>query len=191
MSLPNTIIGRIPYPGYSTKDQSGYSSPLDEMVNNKTVKFGGNNLIRTLSKTWKSNTLTKVPSIYVYLFPHPVDISKMENIPFYEAIWDTGNHTTGISRNTARRLHLLPTGRKAEVKDASGNRYMVDTYNVAIYFDDNFYTTVEVRELLMDEFDVLIGMDIIQQGDFAITNSDGRTTISFRVPSQTVIDFEK
>ena len=39
------------------------------------------------------------------------------------------------------------------------------------------------------EFDVLIGMDIITQGDFAVTNRCGRTKFSFRFPSQADIDF--
>ena len=40
-----------------------------------------------------------------------------------------------------------------------------------------------------DGFDVLIGMDIITKGDFAITNPDGTTKFSFRIPSQADIDF--
>ncbi|QGW29930.1 hypothetical protein GLV81_00050 [Phnomibacter ginsenosidimutans] len=32
-------------------------------------------------------------------------------------------------------------------------------------------------------------MDLITRGDFAITNQGGKTTISFRVPSNTTIDF--
>jgi len=39
------------------------------------------------------------------------------------------------------------------------------------------------------DFDVLIGMDIITRGDFAVTNKDGKTCFSFRVPSFEVIDF--
>jgi uncharacterized protein YchJ len=39
--------------------------------------------------------------------------------------------------------------------------------------------------------DVLIGMDIITRGDFAVTNSDGRTTFSYRWPSTKRIDFVK
>ncbi|MBI2623199.1 MAG: hypothetical protein HYW65_01315 [Candidatus Liptonbacteria bacterium] len=36
---------------------------------------------------------------------------------------------------------------------------------------------------------LLIGMDIISMGDFAVTHADGKTTLSFRVPSMTEIDF--
>ena len=37
--------------------------------------------------------------------------------------------------------------------------------------------------------DVLIGMDIIGQGDFAITHPDGKTKFTFQIPPQADIDF--
>lgn len=37
--------------------------------------------------------------------------------------------------------------------------------------------------------DLLIGMDIISLGDFAITNVNGKTIFSFRLPSVSIIDF--
>ena len=37
--------------------------------------------------------------------------------------------------------------------------------------------------------DILIGMDIIGVGDFAVTNRDGKTKFSFRLPSRADIDF--
>ena len=37
--------------------------------------------------------------------------------------------------------------------------------------------------------DILIGMDVIGKGDFAVCNVWGNTTFSFRVPSVGVVDF--
>ena len=37
--------------------------------------------------------------------------------------------------------------------------------------------------------DVLIGMDIIGLGDFAVSNFRGKTTFTFRIPSLKEIDF--
>ena len=37
--------------------------------------------------------------------------------------------------------------------------------------------------------DILIGMDVISQGDFAVTNVGGKSKFSFRVPSSIHIDF--
>lgn len=39
--------------------------------------------------------------------------------------------------------------------------------------------------------DVLIGMDVITQGDFTVTNKGGVTVFSFRYPSAVHIDFVK
>jgi hypothetical protein len=36
----------------------------------------------------------------------------------------------------------------------------------------------------LDNYDVLIGMDIITETDFLITNADGKTTFLFRTPSE-------
>jgi hypothetical protein len=38
--------------------------------------------------------------------------------------------------------------------------------------------------------DILIGMDIISKGDFAISNYDGKTQFSFRLPSQQDVDYK-
>jgi hypothetical protein len=38
-------------------------------------------------------------------------------------------------------------------------------------------------------FGAIIGMDIIRRGDFAITNANGKTKMSFRMPSLKAIDF--
>jgi len=39
--------------------------------------------------------------------------------------------------------------------------------------------------------DVLVGMDIIGAGDFAVTNLNGKTVFTFRLPSCECIDFAK
>ena len=74
--------------------------------------------------------------------------------------------------------------------------------NIADYFKDleikieylhSDIDTVErmelIRGLRQGNFDVLIGMDIIGSGDFAITNHKGKTVFSFRIPSIGRIDF--
>ncbi|GHT95342.1 hypothetical protein FACS1894141_3770 [Spirochaetia bacterium] len=33
-----------------------------------------------------------------------------------------------------------------------------------------------------DDFEVIIGMDLITQGDLAISNDGGKTVLSFRIP---------
>ena len=42
---------------------------------------------------------------------------------------------------------------------------------------------------VLKDTDVLIGMDIINRGDFAVTNQNRKTKFSFRFPSIGDIDF--
>jgi hypothetical protein len=44
-------------------------------------------------------------------------------------------------------------------------------------------------EDIVGDFGVIIGMDVITSGDFAITNTDDKTWVSFRVPSMGRIDY--
>jgi hypothetical protein len=55
-----------------------------------------------------------------------------------------------------------------------------------------FFAYQEILEFqdTSDNCDIIIGMDIITQGDFAITNFGGNTFFSFRMPSIQTIDFE-
>lgn len=46
-----------------------------------------------------------------------------------------------------------------------------------------------VEAKLQDGLDLLIGMDVISQGDMSITNFNGNTVMSFRVPSKVEVDF--
>ena len=50
---------------------------------------------------------------------------------------------------------------------------------------------IRVTEGAIADVDVLIGMDIICMGDFAVTNKDGRTNFTFRIPSLECLDFVK
>ena len=42
---------------------------------------------------------------------------------------------------------------------------------------------------IIDNFGFLIGMDIIGRGDFTITHFDGKTVMSFRIPSVLKVDY--
>lgn len=42
---------------------------------------------------------------------------------------------------------------------------------------------------IVGNFGAIIGMDIIAQGDFSITNHDGVTLMTFRIPSVAPIDY--
>ena len=84
---------------------------------------------------------------------------------------------------------LVPTGRK-KVTGVHGEKE-VATFLVNISLPNNvsiYGVPVTLGDFGKDA-DVLIGMDIINRGDFAVTNLNGITKFSFRFPSQVHIDF--
>ncbi|MBI4382812.1 MAG: SEC-C domain-containing protein [Nitrospinae bacterium] len=66
----------------------------------------------------------------------------------------------------------------------------VPLYKMCIYIPNGVYfDSVHVTEGEIAGGDVLIGMDIISKGDFAVTNKENTTVFSFRIPSLEHIDF--
>jgi predicted aspartyl protease len=107
----------------------------------------------------------------------------------YTAIWDTGATSSVITQKVADECGLKPIG-MTRAFTANGLKYC-SVYLVSIFLPNKVIApAVRVTEgILSDNEDVLIGMDIISQGDFAITNLNGKTIFSFRTPSLTTIDF--
>lgn len=111
----------------------------------------------------------------------------------YRAIWDTGATGTVITSNVVSGLGLQPSG-KVTVQGVGQAgipaEHICDTYLVNVYLPNNVIIVgVRVSENSIAGCDVLVGMDIIGHGDFAITNHDGKTTWTFRTPPCEEIDF--
>jgi hypothetical protein len=109
----------------------------------------------------------------------------------FTAIWDTGATNSAVTQTVIDQCLLKPTG-ITEVHTASGN-YRTETYLVSIFLPSRVVVpSVKVTKgMLTSGFDVLIGMDVIGQGDFAVTHKDNKTVFSFRMPSIECIDFVK
>lgn len=108
------------------------------------------------------------------------------------AIWDTGATSCAISKATVDKLGLVPTG-FCTVQTANGSA-LKNTYTIDIRLP-NGVTIQKIVASEVDELsggcDALIGMDVICLGDFSITNHQGNTCMSFRVPSAHEIDYVK
>jgi len=101
-----------------------------------------------------------------------------------KALWDTGANRSCVSVKMAKRLGLL----KIDTSDTSG---VSGVFSSFVHLIDivlpNMISVrnVRVTEFIDDgDFDVIIGMDIITCGDFAISNYGRKTVVSFRVPAQ-------
>jgi predicted aspartyl protease len=109
----------------------------------------------------------------------------------YKAIWDTGASGSVITKKIVEELNLKPTG--MVTVNTAGGQNIVNTYIVDVLLPNKvIYGNLKVTEgKIYGGIDVLIGMDVISQGDFAVTNYNGKTVFSFKFPSDECIDFVK
>ncbi len=114
--------------------------------------------------------------------PSAVDPNRQKKFITFKAIWDTGATNTVITENVAKQVALNPTG-MTETYGVHGKN-IVHTYIIDILLPNNVcIPNIQVTEgILFSEVDILIGMDIIQLGDFNISNSSGKTTFSYCLP---------
>jgi hypothetical protein len=109
-----------------------------------------------------------------------------------KAIWDTGASGSAITKKVAQQLGLIPSG-MAHVNTANGIATQM-TYTVDIGLPNKVIIQGIVAtqvDALAAGCDALIGMDVITLGDFSVTNHNGSTCMSFRVPSGHEIDYVK
>lgn len=80
-------------------------------------------------------------------------------------------------------LGLLPYG-KGGVTGIGGDQ-VTDTYLINIGLSNGeIIHNLEVFATDIEDYDLLLGMDIITETDFVITNADDKTTFQFRTPSE-------
>lgn len=108
----------------------------------------------------------------------------------YNAIWDTGATGSVITEKVVQDCGLAPIG-VTEVLTAGG-RVRANQYMVNVWLPNRvLIPNVLVTKGELEGISILIGMDIINQGDFAVTNKNRNTIFSYRHPSMKVIDFVK
>lgn len=107
------------------------------------------------------------------------------------ALWDTGATHSVIGPDVAADLALKPVG-STKVSHASGTT-ISPTYLVNLYLPNRVgilgVVATELPENHIGPFRVIVGMDVIGLGDFALSNAGGKTTMSFRTPSCAAVDY--
>ena len=107
------------------------------------------------------------------------------------AQWDTGATGTCISEETIKKYQLEPVG-KTNIKTPSGS-CILNTYIIDLILNNEIiFPNLKVigSKIGAQGIDILIGMDVISSGDFAISNFDAKTQFSFRIPSQDHVDYK-
>ena len=109
----------------------------------------------------------------------------------FQAIWDTGATHSSITQEVVDKCGLRPIARtKVFHAGVSDDPDETDVYFVNIGLPN----LVLVREVKVSRLgfaggDVLIGMNVINMGDFAITHANDQTKFTFQIPPQADIDF--
>ncbi|MDR1509743.1 MAG: retroviral-like aspartic protease family protein [Synergistaceae bacterium] len=110
----------------------------------------------------------------------------------YMAIWDTGASSSAITQRVVDELRL-PIISRGMTNTAAG--YVATTgHDIHLWLPHKVVITHCVAscvDLGKIDADILIGMNVIVQGDFSISNYDGKTIMSFREPSMGHIDYTK
>lgn len=138
-----------------------------------------------------NNTIDSVVTeSYVYT---PNSLSKKEKtkrVKVTQSLWDTGATSTLISTRVIKTLGLKSIG----MSGVSGYNDEIDIKNTFLIHlglpTGDVVTNVIAMEFDSEDYDVVIGMDVICNGDLAISNKDGKTTISYRIPPKEEIDFQ-
>jgi predicted aspartyl protease len=106
----------------------------------------------------------------------------------FECIWDTGASNSVITQRVVDECGLKPIG-MTQVHAANSSD-LAEVYLVNIILLNRVHVpNVRVAKMGLKGMDLLIGMDIITVGDFAVTNRGGTTVFSFCVPSHRYLDF--
>ena len=102
------------------------------------------------------------------------------------AAWDTGAQFTFIS---PRIREIASTA--LQTRTDNGDRWRPSSRYISCKIgipNGQLILNVEVYCSDIDDYDLLIGMDIITITDFLITNKDNKTIFQFRSPSEGGID---
>lgn len=145
----------------------------------------------TITRRFQEKVDSIVTESFIYA---PTDLEQggaVKRVKIQRSLWDTGASVTLISARVAKVLGLTSIG-KSGVSGYNQGIDVKDTFLVHIGLPTgDIVTNIMAMEFDTDEYDVVIGMDVICNGDLAITNKDERTTFSFRIPSEQEIDFSE
>jgi len=133
---------------------------------------------------------TKFDGLSLQLRNTALAVNSLKKVYSATALWDTGATRTCISNKVVKDLELMPTG-KMDIHTPAGIK-SVNTYLLDIILPNN----VPVKDCVVCDSDIgnqgldmLIGMDIISLGDFAVSNYNKCTVFSFRIPSKVMTDY--
>ena len=138
--------------------------------------------------TYSSNNIMNQLASSVYVGKEEDDLIDKNR---FICIWDTGASVSCVTSNIVERYNLTSIGKSDFFTGGHCKSKSTDVYSIDLMFRDDFvFNNLRVLKIEKhDVFDIIIGMDIISQGDFAVSNLNGSTSFSFRIPSMGTANF--
>lgn len=102
-------------------------------------------------------------------------------VRYLMGFWDTGSSNSAISIKVAKEMGLSICKSNNRVTSITGNKYF-NSYNINVYLNNQMcFENIEALGTDMKgvDYEFVIGMDIIQQGNLIVKNNRG-TTIKFK-----------
>jgi hypothetical protein len=120
------------------------------------------------------------------------EVNNPGNVFKTKAIWDTGATGSVITQEVLDHLHILSSGiTKVNTTTLIGAPKPTFLVDIFLKPDVRVQAVTVTSGLIAAEHGIncLLGMEIITLGDFSITNFQGNTCMSFRIPSQYEVNF--
>ena len=108
----------------------------------------------------------------------------------YSAIWDTGASSSVITPKVVSELGLVSIG-KTQVHGVNSITLSDECLVNLVLPSQVGIPALRVTVNNVAGVDALIGMDVINAGDFHISNFQGKTVMTFRMPSHDTVDYVK
>lgn len=143
--------------------------------------------------TGRSNKISNILFSKAYISraftPNKQNIALSSNCKEYIAIWDTGATGSVITPRVVKECGLKTIG--LSIRNTASGTEMANDYLVNLWLPNRMliYNLRVAQMKIVGGVDILIGMDIINKGDLAISNLNGKTVFSFRMPSLECIDY--
>lgn len=97
-----------------------------------------------------------------------------------KALWDIGATVTVLSEEIVNRMGLIPSD-VSRVSGWDGKPIMTNIYNVDIVLDGLRIEFVNAVRGPLKNIDMILGMDVICQGDLHITHPNYSTLLEFSI----------
>lgn len=142
-----------------------------------------------LAFTCKEDKIVRELRNDVYIESIYTQTGERRNYGPWRGLWDTGASSSCIHHRIKEQMGLQAIG-TVPISTANGV-VEVDTCVISVSLPNG----VMVENLLVscadigEHTDILLGMDIISFGNFAISNNNGKTNYSFVIPSIGDVDY--